>query len=71
MNYYLLETLSDTGVSFLKTNASTKDIAIENFCNLYNAPKNAIKNTYQFDLMFWNFAPQTLINKNLATKLCI
>ena len=69
MNYFLLETQSDNGKLFLKTNASDKETAIENFCNLYNAPKTAVKNVYQFDLMFWNFKPITLIRKNLA-KLC-
>ena len=69
MNYFLLETQSDNGTLFLKTNASNKETAINNFCNLYNAPKNAVKNVYQFDLMFWNFKPKTLIDKNLA-KLC-
>ena len=66
MNYFLLETQTDNGILFLKTNASSKEVAINNFCNLYNAPKNAVKNVYQFDLMWWNFLPITLINKNLA-----
>lgn len=66
MNYFLLETQSDKGTMYLKTNASTKEIAINNFCNLYNAPNNAVSKVYQFDLMFWNFEASTLINKNLA-----
>jgi len=66
MNYFLLETQSDNGTLFLKTNASNKENAINNFCNLYNAPKSAVKNVFQFDLIFWNFKPSTLIKKNLA-----
>jgi len=69
MNYFLLETQSDKGTLFLKTNATNKETAINNFCNLYNAPKTAVKNVYKFELMFWNFKPITLIRKNLAT-LC-
>ena len=69
MNYFLLETQNDNGKQFLKTNASTKEQAIENFCNLYLAPSNAVINVYQFDLMWWNFAPKTIINKNLAIKV--
>ena len=69
MNYFLLETLSDNGTVFLKTNAANKETAIDNFCNLYFAPKNAIKNVYQFDVMFWNFKASTLINKKLATLI--
>lgn len=66
MNYFILETQSDKGTLYLKTNASTKERAVNNFCNLYNAPKNAVTNVYQFDLMFWNFKAITLIDKNLA-----
>lgn len=66
MNYFLLEIQSDTGKHFLKTNASNKEIAIENFCLLYKAPKYAVKNVYKFDLMWWNFSPKTMINKNLC-----
>lgn len=68
MNYYLLVTQSDKGILHLKTNASSKDVAIENFCNLYNAPKNAVKEVYQFDLMWWNSAQKNIINK--LGKLC-
>ena len=66
MNYFLLETQSDKGTLYLKTNASTKEIAINNFCSLYNAPINAVSKVYKFDLMFWNFEVSTLISKNLA-----
>ena len=67
--YFLLETESDNGTHYLKTNASSKEVAIQNFCNLYNAPKNAIKKVYQFDLIWWNFQPKTIIDKNLATLI--
>lgn len=63
MKYFLLETQSDNGTLFLKTNASTKAVAIENFCNLYHAPQSAVKNVYEFDLMWFGFRPQTIINK--------
>lgn len=63
MKYFLLDTQSDTGRHFLKTNASNKETAIQNFCALYNAPKQAVKNIYEFDLMWWNFRPQTIIKK--------
>ena len=66
MNYFILETQSDKGTLYLKTNASTKEIAINNFCSLYNAPINALSKVYKFDLMFWNFEVSTLISKNLA-----
>lgn len=66
MNYFLLEIQSDTGKHFLKTNASNKDIAIENFCLLYKAPKCAVKNVYEFNLMWWNFSPKIMISKNLC-----
>lgn len=66
MNYFLLQTESDNGTQYLKTNASSKEVAITNFCNLYNAPVNAVTNVYQFDLMWWNFKATTLINKKLA-----
>lgn len=66
MNYFILETQSDKGTLYLKTNASSKECAINNFCNLYNAPKNAVSKVYKFDLMFWNFEVSTLISKNLA-----
>ena len=69
MNYFLLETQGNNGKQFLKTNASTKEQAIKNFCNLYLAPSNSVINVYQFDLMWWNFAPKTMINKNLVTKV--
>lgn len=69
MKYFLLETQSDTGTLFLKTNASNKENAINNFSIAYNAPKSAVKNVYEFDLMFWNFKAKTLITKNLATKI--
>lgn len=68
MKYFLLETQSDNGTLFLKTNASNKETAINNFCNLYNAPQTAVKNVYEFSLMWWNFAPKTIINKNLYNK---
>jgi|LakMenEpi03Aug12_release.lakeMendotaPanAssembly.Ray.scaffolds.fasta_scaffold1041904_3 hypothetical protein len=68
MKYFLLDTQSDKGRHFLKTNASDKETAINNFCNLYNAPKQAVKNVYEFDLMYWNFQPKTIINK-LGTKV--
>lgn len=65
MKYFLLDTQSDNGRHFLKTNASDKESAIKNFCNLYNAPKQAVLNIYEIDLMFWNFKAQTIIKKNL------
>jgi len=68
MKYFLLETTSDSGKLFLKTNASDKETAINNFCNLYNAPKQSVKNVYEFPLMFWNFKPKTIIEK-LGTKI--
>lgn len=65
MKYFLLETQSDNGKHFLKTNASTKEVAITNFCNLYNAPSNAVINCYEFNLIWWDYAPKTIITKNL------
>lgn len=65
MKYFLLETQSDNGTHFLKTNASTKDIAIENFCNLYFAPKSAVLNCYEIDLMWFGYSAKTIITKKL------
>jgi len=67
MKYFLLETQSDNGKHFLKTNASSFDVAIKNFCALYCAPESAVKQVYEFDLMWWNFLPKTIIQKKLFT----
>lgn len=67
--YYLLETVNDKETLFIKTFASSKDNAINNFCSCFNAPKNAIKQVYTFDLMFINFSAKTLIKKKLCTTI--
>jgi len=69
MKYFLLEIQSDSGKHFLKTNSSNKETAIENFCLLYKAPKQAVKNVYEFALMWWDYSPKTMINKNLCTLI--
>jgi hypothetical protein len=66
MKYFILETNNDEGTLFLKTNASSKDAAITNFCNLYYAPINSVINVYEIDLIWFSSNSKWLIKKNLA-----
>lgn len=65
MKYFLLVVQTDSGVNYIKTNASNKETAINSYCSLYNAPLNAVTDCHEIDLMWWGYSAKTIIKNKL------
>ena len=69
MKCYILETRRDGGTFYVKTYNSSVRVAIDNFCNLYHAPRNAVKNIYEIPIGFFGYNSKNLIKKGIAVKI--